>query len=103
MRCAHVATMSLLSPEIHAELTQLLQALQSADNGIRSQAEDHLQNNWTNTRPEVLLVGLVEQLQGASDTTVRSQYSSPPRTNQYTADNIPNSRRALSPPFYFVA
>lgn len=78
MRCAnaHVATMSLLSPEIHAELTQLLQALQSADNGIRSQAEDHLQNNWTSTRPEVLLVALVEQIQGSNDNTVRSR---PPR------------------------
>lgn len=66
-----VATMSLLSPEIHAELTQLLQALQSADNAIRSQAEEHLQNNWTTTRPEVLLVGLAEQVEGANDNTVR--------------------------------
>lgn len=62
--------MSLLSPEIHAELSQLLQALQSPENGIRSQAEEHLQNNWTNTRPEVLLMGLAEQIQGAEDTTV---------------------------------
>jgi importin-5 len=69
--------MSLLSPEIHAELTQLLQALQSADNFIRSQAEEHLQTNWTNTRPEVLLIGLAEQIQGANDNTVRSQHSSP--------------------------
>jgi hypothetical protein len=62
--------MSLLSPEIHAELSQLLQALQSPENGIRSQAEEHLQNNWTNTRPEVLLMGLAEQIQAAGDTTV---------------------------------
>lgn len=62
--------MSHLSQEIHAELTQLLQALQSADNGIRSQAEEHLQNNWTNTRPEVLLLGLAEQLHLSEDTTV---------------------------------
>jgi importin-5 len=57
--------MSILAPQIHAELEQLLQGLQSADNNIRSQAEDHLQNNWTNTRPEVLLLGLAEQI-GAS-------------------------------------
>ena len=62
--------MSVLSPEIHAELNQLLQALQSTDNTIRSKAEEHLQNNWTNTRPEVLLMGLAEQVQGAQDAAV---------------------------------
>lgn len=65
------ATMSILPPDVHAELTQLLQALQSADNSIRSQAEDHLQNNWTTTRPEVLLMGLAEQIQNAADASVR--------------------------------
>ncbi|KAG5930573.1 hypothetical protein E4U42_006661 [Claviceps africana] len=64
--------MSLLSAEVHAELTQLLQALQSADNATRSQAEEHLQNNWTGSRPEVLLVGLAEQIQGAGDNVARS-------------------------------
>lgn len=63
--------MSILPQEIHTELAQLLQALQSADNGIRSQAEDHLQNNWTNTRPEILLMGLAEQIQGSQDAAVR--------------------------------
>lgn len=62
--------MSLLSAEVHAELTQLLQALQSADNATRSQAEEHLQNNWTSSRPEVLLMGLAEQIQGAGDNAV---------------------------------
>lgn len=61
----------MLPPDVHAELTQLLQALQSADNSIRSQAEDHLQNNWTATRPEVLLMGLAEQIQNAADVSVR--------------------------------
>ncbi|KJZ76203.1 hypothetical protein HIM_04285 [Hirsutella minnesotensis 3608] len=64
--------MSLLPADVHAELTQLLQALQSADNGIRSQAEEHLQNNWTSARPEVLLMGLAEQIQGAGDNATRS-------------------------------
>jgi hypothetical protein len=63
--------MSILPQEIHTELAQLLQALQSADNGIRSQAEDHLQNNWTNTRPEILLMGLAEQIQASQDVAVR--------------------------------
>jgi hypothetical protein len=62
--------MSLLSQDVHAELTQLLQALQASDNSIRSQAEDHLQNSWTNSRPEVLLIGLVEQIQGGTDNVV---------------------------------
>lgn len=64
--------MSILPPEVHAELTQLLQALQSPDNNIRSQAEEHLQNSWTNTRPEILLMGLAEQIQAGSDTPVCS-------------------------------
>lgn len=64
---------SVLSPQVHAELTQLLQALQSGDNNIRSQAEEHLANNWTNTQPEVLLMGLVEQIHGSTDTTVCNQ------------------------------
>jgi hypothetical protein len=62
--------MSVLPADVHAELTQLLQALQSSDNSVRSQAEEHLQNNWTNSRPEVLLMGLAEQIQGAGDTAV---------------------------------
>ncbi|OIW26385.1 ARM repeat-containing protein [Coniochaeta ligniaria NRRL 30616] len=64
--------MSILPQEINAELAQLLQALQSADNNVRSQAEDHLQTNWTATRPEMLLMGLVEQIAGSHDATVRS-------------------------------
>ncbi|KAK7416969.1 importin subunit beta-3 [Neonectria punicea] len=64
--------MSMLPPDVHAELNQLLQALQSPDNTIRSQAEEHLQNNWTSTRPEVLLMGLAEQIQGSGDNATRS-------------------------------
>lgn len=62
--------MSMLAPDVHAELAQLLQALQSKDNNARSQAEEHLQNNWTNTRPEVLLMGLAEQIAPGRDTSV---------------------------------
>lgn len=63
--------MSLLPPELGVELSQLLQALQSADNAIRSQAEDHLQNNWTASRPEVLLMGLAEQIGSQATNSVR--------------------------------
>jgi hypothetical protein len=68
--------MSVVPPEITAELAQLLQALQSADNNVRSQAEDYLQNNWTATRPEMLLMGLVGQIGSSQDGPVRT-YSSP--------------------------
>jgi hypothetical protein len=63
-------TMSVLPPDVQTDLTQLLGALQSSDNNVRSQAEEHLTNNWQATKPEILLMGLVEQLQGASDATV---------------------------------
>ncbi|KAI0599648.1 armadillo-type protein [Biscogniauxia sp. FL1348] len=64
--------MSMLPAETHAELAQLLQALQSPDNNIRSQAEDHLQTSWTNTRPEILLMGLAEQIAASADVSLRS-------------------------------
>jgi oligoendopeptidase F len=61
----------MLPADVHAELTQLLQALQSPDNSIRSQAEEHLQNHWTLNRPELLLMGLAEQIQNTPDISVR--------------------------------
>jgi len=61
----------VLRPDVHNELAQLLDALQSSDNSVRSQAEEHLANNWTTTKPELLLMGLVEQIQGSNDPTVQ--------------------------------
>lgn len=63
--------MSVLPPDAHAELAQLLSALQSPDNNVRAQAEDHLTNNWTSAKPEMLLMGLVEHIHGSNDATVR--------------------------------
>lgn len=62
--------MSLLPPEVHSTLSQLLRALTSADNALRSQAEEQLNNEWAQNRPDVLLMGLAEQIQGAEDTIV---------------------------------
>lgn len=62
--------MSLLPPEVHSALSQLLGALTAADNALRSQAEEQLSNDWAQNRPDVLLMGLVEQIQGAGDTIV---------------------------------
>lgn len=67
--------MSVLPPEVHEELSKLLDLLQSTDNGVRGQAEEHLNSNWTNTRPEVLLMGLVEQIYGSDRTDVCPVYS----------------------------
>ena len=63
--------MSVLPPEVHAALDKLLQGLQSTDNNLRAQAEEELNTQWTQARPDVLLMGLVEQLHGSQDTAVR--------------------------------
>ena len=62
--------MSVLSPEVHSALAQLLHGLAAADNNIRSHAEDQLSNEWVAARPEMLLMGLVEQIQGPGDLSV---------------------------------
>lgn len=70
--------MSILPAEAQGALTQLLQALSSPDNSLRAQAEDQLNNDWTTNRPDVLLMGLVEQMQAAADSSVRLTQSSLP-------------------------
>ena len=62
--------MSVLPQDVHNALTNLLQALQSADNNVRTQAEEQLNTEWTQARPDVLLMGLVEQLHGSQDAAV---------------------------------
>lgn len=63
--------MSVLPAQVHAALAQLLQALSSADNNARSQAEEQLNTEWVAGRPGVLLMGLVEQMQDAEEPSVR--------------------------------
>ena len=67
--------MSVLPAEVQGALTQILQALQSPDNTLRSQAEEQLNNDWTPNRPEVLLMGLAEQLQVAENPSVRPVFA----------------------------
>jgi importin-5 len=62
--------MSLLPADMQGALAQLLQALQSRENNIRSQAEDQLTNEWLANRPDVLLMGLAEQIQLGQDEQV---------------------------------
>ncbi|EAS32990.3 importin beta-3 subunit [Coccidioides immitis RS] len=64
--------MSILPQEIHTALSQLLLGLSTADNLVRTQAEEQLNNEWVQARPDFLLMGLAEQLQAAEDTNTRS-------------------------------
>ncbi|KAL9103953.1 MAG: hypothetical protein Q9163_001059 [Psora crenata] len=64
--------MSILPPEVHSALTQLLQGLSSADNNTRTYAEEQLNNEWVGARPEMLLMGLVEQIQADPEPSTRS-------------------------------
>jgi importin-5 len=58
---------SVLPADIHAALLQLLQGLQSTDNTLRSQAEEQLNTEWVGRRPDMLLVGLTEQMQASPE------------------------------------
>lgn len=62
--------MSILPPEVHSALNELLIGLQAADNVARTLAEERLNTEWVQGRPDVLLMGLVEQMIGAEDPTV---------------------------------
>lgn len=72
-RKSTLITMSLLPPEIHTALSQLLSGLSSPDNNLRTQAEDQLNSDWIQNRPDVLLMGLAEQIEGAEDVIVSSR------------------------------
>ena len=51
-------------------LRTLLPALQSADNGVRTRAEEVLQTDWVAHHPDALLAGLVEQIRTNEDANV---------------------------------
>jgi hypothetical protein len=62
--------MSVLPAEVHTALSTLLKGLQSADNVQRTASEEELNREWTGERPDVLLMGLTEQIQLAQETSV---------------------------------
>lgn len=64
----------MLPPDVQPALSQLLRALGSPDNTLRTQAEEQLNNDWIQGRPDVLLMGLVEQIQGAEDIVVSRRW-----------------------------
>lgn len=59
--------MSVLPQEVHSALAQLLQGLQSTDNTVRTATEERLNIEWIAQRPDMLLMGLAEQMQGSQD------------------------------------
>lgn len=67
--------MSVLPAEVHGALDQVLQALQNTDNTVRSQAEKTLNDDWINQRPDMLLMGLAEQMQGSQDEGVSRTFT----------------------------
>jgi hypothetical protein len=69
----YTANMSVLPAEVHTALAALLQGLQSPDNVQRTNAEQQLNEEWVAQRPEVLLMGLSEQIELAQDTSVSMQ------------------------------
>ncbi|KAK9451448.1 armadillo-type protein [Limtongia smithiae] len=64
--------MSSLPADATAALLVLLQALTSADNNTRSNAETSLNNEWIGQRLDMLLLGLAEQTLANPDQTMRS-------------------------------
>jgi importin-5 len=69
--------MSMLSADATAKLGQLLEVLQSSDNNLRKQAEEHLHNEWISQQPGVLLIGLAEQMSAANSSDVGFPYAMP--------------------------
>ena len=55
--------MSVLPAEVGSALAELLHELSSSENDVRASAEERLNTEWVAARPDVLLMGLVEQIQ----------------------------------------
>ncbi|KAK0844766.1 importin subunit beta-3 [Friedmanniomyces endolithicus] len=58
--------------QVHQALEELVGFLQSTDNAIRTQAEEQLNRTWVTERPEMLFLGLAEQMQGSQDEGTRA-------------------------------
>ncbi|KAK4960383.1 importin subunit beta-3 [Elasticomyces elasticus] len=63
---------SVLPAEVHTALAELLQSLQSGDNAVRTQGEEQLNQKWVSERPDMLFMGLAEQMQGSPDEGTRA-------------------------------
>lgn len=79
--------MPLLSSAILSALATLLQTLSSPDNAARTQAEEQLNNDWFLKQPDVLLMGLVEQIEISQEEPAVRKYTSLSITIRAQADN----------------
>lgn len=50
----------LVEPETLAQLTRVLVNLPSPDNNVRAAAELQLNEQWVNTQPDIVLLGLAQ-------------------------------------------
>ena len=62
--------MSVLPQEVGSALAQLLSELSSSNNDARTAAEEQLTTQWVAARPDVLLMGLAEQVQHSQEPAV---------------------------------
>lgn len=67
---AYAQIHSQLPPQAAAHLEQVLPALASPDNNIRSAAEKSLNDEWVAKEPDLLLTGLAEQVRANADAGV---------------------------------
>lgn len=61
----------LVSPDIVTQLNQVLSNLASADNDLRSGAEQQLNEIWIAQQPDLLLLSLAQLGRSHQDTHVR--------------------------------
>ena len=62
--------MSVLPVDVGSALAELLHDLSSSENVVRASAEERLNTEWVAARPDILLMGLVEQIQISQDPAV---------------------------------
>lgn len=86
--------MASLPENVHTALSNVLSGLQSPDNVTRTAAEDQLNNEWFAQRPDVLLMGLSEQMDFAPDSNVSTPPALPAGVRQSRLLSYPLTRHA---------
>jgi hypothetical protein len=63
-----------LTPAVVEELAVVLSELQAQDNAVRNAAEATLQQNWRDTRTDLLMAGLVQILRSHPNVQVHTAF-----------------------------
>ena len=82
---------SQLPPDVVTAFQQLLQGLASSDNTLRKSAEDRLNDEWVKTRPDMLLLGMVEQIRDGTDSAVGVPTVGIPRRGPLIGSSVADS------------